>query len=175
MASRAWASAEAVTVQVLTTTISAAAGVAAGVQPRSSNWRSRAAPSACVARQPNCWMKKLGIGNHGIKPKKQFTQSSRSTQSPQRRKDSMVYLLRTHARTQPATAGCFTRIAGLEECEKTDSNQGQYWGRTCLYSPEGAPLQSFDIHGPSTIQPLCAGQSEGFHCNSRLQREIDDR
>src|SRR5437016_4415804 len=104
--------------------MSAVAEVGAEVQPRSSNWRSRAAPSACVARQPNCWMKKLGIGNHGIKPKKQFTQSS---QSPQRRKDSMVYLLRTHARTQPASAGCFTRIAGLEECEKTDSNQDQYW------------------------------------------------
>src|SRR6266550_6005835 len=106
--------------------MSAVAEVEAAAQPRSSNWRSRAAPSACVARQPNCWMKKLGIGNHGIKPKKQFTPSSRSTQSPQRRKDSMVYLPRTHARRQPATAGCFARIAVLEECEKTDSNQGQY-------------------------------------------------
>src|SRR5713226_8622511 len=90
MASRAWASAEAVTVQVLTTMMSAEAGVEAEVQPRSSNWRSRAAPSACVARQPNCWMKKLGIWNHGIEAKKQFTQSSRSAQSPQRRKDSML-------------------------------------------------------------------------------------
>src|SRR6266849_186164 len=70
MASRACASAEAVTVQVLTTTMSAEAGVAAEVQPRSSNWRSRAAPSAWVARQPNCWMKKLGIQNHCIKQKK---------------------------------------------------------------------------------------------------------
>src|ERR1700746_4091162 len=61
MASRAWASAEAVTVQVLMTTMSAAAGAGAEVQPRSSNWRSRAAPSACVARQPNCSMKKVGI------------------------------------------------------------------------------------------------------------------
>src|SRR2546421_3797637 len=152
--------------------MSAVAEVGAAAQPRSSNWRSRAAPSACVARQPNCWMKKLGIGNHGIKQKKQFTQSS---QSPQRRKDSMVYLLRTHARTQPASAGCFTRIAGLEECEKTDSNQDQYWGRTCLYSPEAAPLQSFDNHGPSTIQPFRAGQSHGLDRYSRLQREIDDR
>src|SRR5229473_2194065 len=62
MASRAWASAEAVTVQVLMTMMSAAAGVGAEVQPRSSNWRSRAAPSAWVARQPNCSMKKVGIG-----------------------------------------------------------------------------------------------------------------
>src|SRR5216684_6371713 len=169
MASRAWASAEAVTVQVLMTMMSAAAGVGAGAQPRSSNWRSRAAPSAWVARQPNCWMKKLGIGNHGIKPKKQFTRSSRSTPSPQRRKDWILYLVRTHARTQPAAAGCFTRIAGLVECEKTDSNQDQYWGRTYLYSPEAAPLQSFDNHGPSTIQPFRAGQSHGLDRYSRLQ------
>src|SRR6266480_4695498 len=70
MASRAWASAEAVTVQVFTTMMSAVAEGGAEVQPRSSNRRSRAAPSACVARQPNCWMKKLGIGNRGIEPKK---------------------------------------------------------------------------------------------------------
>src|SRR5260370_38743253 len=74
MASRAWASAEAVTVQVLTTTISAAAGVAAEVQPRSSNWRSRAAPSAWGARAPNCWVKKGGIWNHRTKPRKTYTE-----------------------------------------------------------------------------------------------------
>src|SRR5467141_1329046 len=125
--------------------MSAEAGVEAEVQPRSSNWRSRAAPSACVARQPNCWMKKLGIWNHGIEAKKQFTQSSRSAQSPQRRKDSML-LSTNPCNDAPATAGWFTRIAGLEGCEKSDSNQDQNWGRTCLYSPEAAPLQSFDIH-----------------------------
>src|ERR1700682_6259019 len=101
MASRAWASAEAVTVQVLTTMMSAAAGVEAETQPRSSNWRSRAAPSACVARQPNCWMKKLGIYNHRVEPK-HFTQSSRSAQRPRRKKDLMLYLVRTDARTPPA-------------------------------------------------------------------------
>jgi len=31
---------------------------------------------------------------------------------------------------------------------------------------EAAPLQSFDNHGPSTVQPLRAGQSEGLHCYS---------
>src|SRR6267378_2995834 len=92
MASRACASAEAVTVQVLRTTMSAAAGVAAEVQPRSSNWRSMAAPSACVARQPNCSMKKVGIQERTQKTK-EFTQSSprpgrgkRRTQRTQRRK-----------------------------------------------------------------------------------------
>src|SRR5271168_353579 len=62
MASRAWASAEAVTVQVLRTTMVAFEGSDAGVQPRSRSWRSRAAPSAWVARQPNCWMKKVDMG-----------------------------------------------------------------------------------------------------------------
>src|SRR6266568_2810329 len=86
MASRAWASAEAVTVQVLTTTISAAAGVAAGVQPRSSNWRSRAAPSACVARQPNCWMKKLGIENDRIKPRNAYTEFAECAENAEKRR-----------------------------------------------------------------------------------------
>src|SRR5229473_3468841 len=80
MVSRAWASAEAVTVQVLTTMMSAAAAPEAAVQPRSSNWRSRAAPSACVARQPNCWMKKLGIWNHGIEPKTIYTEFAEYTE-----------------------------------------------------------------------------------------------
>src|SRR2546430_13312459 len=79
MASRAWASGEAVTVQVVTTTMSAVAAVEAELQPRSSNWRSRAAPSACVARQPNCSMKKVGILNYGLN-QKNSTQSSRSAQ-----------------------------------------------------------------------------------------------
>jgi hypothetical protein len=48
------ASAAAVTVQVFTITKSAAAASGTALQPRSSNWRSRAAPSAWVARQPNC-------------------------------------------------------------------------------------------------------------------------
>src|SRR5437899_9581486 len=85
MASRAWASAEAVTVQVLTTMISAAAAVEAEAQPRSSNWRSRAAPSACVARQPNCSMKKVAIcmgrGNpnilHGVRKYAESTHKKR--------------------------------------------------------------------------------------------------
>src|SRR5229473_3038063 len=120
MASRAWASAEAVTVQVLTTMMSAAAGVGAEVQPRSSNWRSRAAPSAWVARQPNCSMKKVGIGIAKLR-QKHFTQSSRSAQRAQRRKDRMQYFARTHSRPRPATAGTFTMIARLEECGKIDS------------------------------------------------------
>src|SRR6202158_1215119 len=86
MASRAWASAEAVTVQVLTTMMSAAAGVEAEVQPRSSNWRSRAAPSACVARQPNCWMKKLGIGIAELKQKTFYTKFAECTESAEKRR-----------------------------------------------------------------------------------------
>src|SRR2546421_9835843 len=89
MASRAWASAEAVTVQVLTTTMSAVAAVEAKLQPRSSNWRSMAAPSACVARQPNCSMKKVGIQERTQKTK-EFTPSSprpgRGKRRTQRRK-----------------------------------------------------------------------------------------
>src|SRR6266478_6506501 len=81
MALRAWASAEAVTVQVLMTTMSAAAGVGAEVQPRSSNWRSRAAPSAWVARQPNCSIKKVGIQSCRIRSKTLY----QSTQRAQRR------------------------------------------------------------------------------------------
>src|SRR5260370_31590288 len=99
MASRAGVSAEAVTVQVFTTMMSAAADVEAEVQPRSSNWRSMAAPSACVARQPNCWMKKLGIWNHGIEPKKQFTQNSPRATRGQRKKDIRLCLVTTPHRT----------------------------------------------------------------------------
>src|SRR5271169_1974700 len=54
MASRACASAAAVTVQVFNTTKSAQSLWAARTQPCSRNCRSMAAPSACVARQPNC-------------------------------------------------------------------------------------------------------------------------
>src|ERR1700675_1736881 len=61
MASRAGASAAGVPVQVLGTTTSAADAEGAGVQPRSRSWRSMAAPSAWVARQPNCWMWKMGM------------------------------------------------------------------------------------------------------------------
>src|SRR5882724_6309147 len=63
MAARAWASAEAVTVQVFTTTTSADVESDAAVQPPSSSWRSIAAPSACVARQPNCWIWKVFINS----------------------------------------------------------------------------------------------------------------
>src|SRR6266480_4674400 len=86
MASRAWASAEAVTVQVFTTMMSAVGEVGAEVQPRSSNWRSRAAPSACVARQPNCWMKKLGIWNHGIEPKTTYAGFAEYTESTEKKR-----------------------------------------------------------------------------------------
>src|SRR5882762_4483070 len=114
MASRAWASAEAVTVQVLTTMMSAAAGVEAEVQPRSSNWRSRAAPSACVARQPNCSMKKRGIGIAELKQKNILHRERREEKIPCVPK----------ANSSRGAACCApTRIAGLEECEKTDSNQ----------------------------------------------------
>src|SRR6266550_4561569 len=133
MAARACASAEAVTVQVFTTMMSAVAEVGAEVQPRSSNWRSRAAPSACVARQPNCWMKKLGIWNHGIEPKTTYAGFAEYTESTEKKRlDPLLSTnpcsVRTHARTPPAAVDCCTRIAGLEECEKTDSNKGQYWG-----------------------------------------------
>src|SRR5260370_28894571 len=86
MASRAWASAEAVTVQVLTTTISAAAGVAAEVQPRSSNWRSRAAPSAWVAPQPNCLMKKGRIWEPPTKPRKNYTEIPECAENAEKRR-----------------------------------------------------------------------------------------
>src|SRR5260370_38068849 len=89
MASRAWASADAVTVQVLMTMMAAAAAGEAEVQPRSSNWRSRAAPSACVARQPNCSMKKVGIGIAEVN-KKHFTQSSRSAGRANKRLHSVL-------------------------------------------------------------------------------------
>src|SRR5207249_7002875 len=66
--------------------MSAAAGVAAQVQPRSSNWRSRAAPSACVARQPNCWMKKLGIWNRSIEPKTTYAGFAEYTESTEKKR-----------------------------------------------------------------------------------------
>src|SRR6266436_1516186 len=175
MASRAWASAEAVTVQVLMTMMSADAGVEAEVQPRSSNWRSRAAPSAWVARQPNCSMKKLGICTYHSDPKKHFTQSSRSTQRAQRREklhspfdcelSEACGLLR---RTQSNHSG----INGVRK----DRYQGRiaFVSGNRLYSAEGATRQSFDIYGPSTVQRFRAARPKGFHCYSRLQREIHD-
>src|SRR5258708_16001224 len=66
--------------------MSATAGVVAEVQPRSSNWRSRAAPSACVARQPNCWMKKLGIWNHRIEPKTIYAGFAEYTESTEKKR-----------------------------------------------------------------------------------------
>src|SRR5271157_694551 len=86
MASRAWASAAAVTVQVFRTTKSAVLAPAAATQPRSRNCRSMAAPSACVARHPNCSTKKVAMnrsrcssyltieqGNAGIRGSPHFT------------------------------------------------------------------------------------------------------
>src|SRR5437660_54752 len=102
MASRAWASAEAVTVQVLRTTMSAAAGVGAEVQPRSSNWRSRAAPSAWVARQPNCSMQKVGIGIVELKQKNILHKSSRRTQRTQIGENSLLQQRRTQVLAQQA-------------------------------------------------------------------------
>src|ERR1700681_2657796 len=90
MASRAWATAEAVTVQVLTTMMSAAARVEAEVQPRSSNWRSRAAPSACVARQPNCSMKKLGIGIAKLKQKTFYAEFAECTETAEKKRLRVV-------------------------------------------------------------------------------------
>src|ERR1700674_1293238 len=66
--------------------MSAAAGVEAEAQPRRQNWRSRAAPSACVARQPNCWMKKLGICNHRIEPKTIYTGFAEYTESTEKKR-----------------------------------------------------------------------------------------
>src|SRR5206468_2759073 len=110
MASRAWASAEAVTVQVLTTTMSAVAGVAAEVQPRSSNWRSMAAPSACVARQPNCSMKNVGIQEPDQKKRKNL---HRVRGVPRERREKRIHAV--------ANAND-TRIASLGEGEKTDNS-----------------------------------------------------
>src|SRR5437879_499614 len=151
MASRAWASAEAVTVQVLTTTMSAAAAVGAEMQPRSSNWRSRAAPSACVARQPNCSMKKVAMcmsrGNPNIL-------------------HGVPVARREHAKERLAV--------GSRLDLKKEGNHQQNRSRTCLYSPKAAPLQSFDTHGPSTTQPLSHPRSAASDCDSRLQREAHD-
>ena len=61
IARRASASAAAVTVQVFTTTTSAAAASGAAQNPRERNWLSMAAASACVARHPNCSMKKVAM------------------------------------------------------------------------------------------------------------------
>src|SRR6266404_7646866 len=115
MASRAWASAEAVTVQVLMTTMSAAAGVGAEVQPRSSNWRSRAAPSAWVARQPNCSIKKVGIQSCRIRSKTLYPEYSESTE-----KNGHMGVLREPTKRRSPWRR-LARIAGLEEGEKTDS------------------------------------------------------
>ena len=78
IADRASRSALAVTVQVFNTTSVAFAGEEARVMPRSSNWRSRAAPSAWVARQPKfstkypdttLWYRKLAMKRaHGTAP-----------------------------------------------------------------------------------------------------------
>src|SRR5260370_29582629 len=110
MASRAGPSAEAVTVQVLTPTMWAAAAVGAQTQPRSSNWRSRAAPSACVARQPNCSMKKVGISA---------------------RRSGFAY-----------------KDSGVGRGRKDKEQRDRHFKRTCLYSLEAAPLQSFDCPWP---------------------------
>src|SRR5713226_8200178 len=126
MASRAWASAEAVTVHVLTTTMSAAAGVAADVKPRSSNCRSRAAPSACVARQPNCSMKKVGIETLRRLPNRDAIYRSS------------------------------TRITALEARAKWQVDPCLPALGIRLYSPEVASLQSFGTHGLSAEEPNCA-------------------
>src|SRR5882762_1483412 len=123
MASRAWASAEAVTVQVLTTMMSAPAGVEAEVQPRSSNWRSRAAPSACVARQPNCSMKKRGIGIAELK-QKNILHRVRGVHR-ERREEKIPCVPKANS-SRGAACCAPTRIAVLEECEKIDSNQDRY-------------------------------------------------
>src|SRR5260370_39848320 len=68
-----------------------------------------------------------------------------------KRVHGLLYLGRTEIRTERAAP--LLRIAGLEECEKIDSNQEQDCGRSCLYSAEAAPLQSLNLHGPSTTQP----------------------
>src|SRR6266702_4418980 len=60
MAARASWSAPVVTVQVFKTTMEACAGVEARGRPCSSNWRSKAAPSAWVARQPKFSTKNPG-------------------------------------------------------------------------------------------------------------------
>src|SRR5438552_11314395 len=112
MASRACASAEAVTVQVLRTTMSAVVGVAAEVQPGSSNWRSMAAPSACVARQPNCSMKKVGIEERTPKKKRKNLHRVHGAYRERREEKIRAVLTRTHI-----------RIAGLGQGEKSNSNQ----------------------------------------------------
>ncbi len=57
--------------------------------------------------------------------KKLFTQRPRSTQSSQRRKDSMLHSTQIQTRATRAAAGALTRITGFEECGKIDSSQGR--------------------------------------------------
>src|SRR5512140_342795 len=57
---RASWSAAAVTVQVFNTTTSASRAEPAGDKPWVASWRSKAAPSAWVARQPKLWTKNPG-------------------------------------------------------------------------------------------------------------------
>src|SRR6266849_3307020 len=122
MASRAWASAEAVTVQVLTTTMSAADAVEAEVQPRSSNWRSRAAPSACVARQPNCSMKKLGIKHHRSEPKNTLHRV-RGVHRERREKNLSAVLCANPYRDVVRRSGRVYKDSGFGGGRKNDSNQ----------------------------------------------------
>src|SRR5207244_8368205 len=84
MASRACASAEEVTVQVLMTTNSALCGEAEIAQPRLSSWRSIAAPSAWVARHPNCPMEKVDIAVRTAR-KKSNIESAENTEDVERR------------------------------------------------------------------------------------------
>src|ERR1700687_6209199 len=99
--------------------MSAAAEVEAEAQPRSSNWRSRAAPSAFVARQPKCWMEKRGIFKHSNEHKTIYTGFAKYTESTEKKR--LHPLLSTNPFKDAARrSGGFTRIAGLEECEKTD-------------------------------------------------------
>src|SRR5690242_21851921 len=60
MEARASWSAAAVTVQVFRTTKSASKAELAGLRPWAANWRSKAAPSAWVARQPKLCTKNPG-------------------------------------------------------------------------------------------------------------------
>src|SRR6185437_1651614 len=66
MDSHASASAAAVTVQVLSTTRAAPVSDSTGVWPDASRLSRIAPASACVARQPKFWMKKVTIGHMAI-------------------------------------------------------------------------------------------------------------
>src|SRR5580693_1554412 len=141
MASRACASAAAVTVQVFTTTTSAVAGPGAAVQPRSRSWRSRAAPSACVARQPNCSMWKVVI----------YAAIARTRIHHRARREHRAEKDRATAAVRRVCG--LLMIAASEVCGKPDIRRDLGTAARCLYSLDVAPLQSLPTWLANVITP----------------------